>query len=77
MARRAAANQYSGSVDIEVDGKSYSGTYGVNGDWVSLTSAYGSRGTQVGNSSAEAVARRLLHDLVADFGAPTRNSSQP
>lgn len=63
------------TVVVEVNGNTYSGTYTVKGrpPMVYLTSPHGSKATQQGNSPAEAVAKRLLHDLVANFGTPGRS----
>ncbi len=54
-------------VGIEVNGKEYRGSYRVEGrpPLVYLTSDYGNKATQMGDSPAEMIARRLLHELVA------------
>jgi hypothetical protein len=66
---RSTMPSQSFEVFIEVDGKEYRGSYRVEGRpaLVYLTSEYGSKATQLGNSSADMIARVLLHDLVAMF----------
>lgn len=59
-------------VEVEFGGKTFVGTYTIGGrpPIVSVSSAYGSKSTQQGASPAESIARRLLHELVADFRRP-------
>jgi hypothetical protein len=50
----------------EVRGKSVHGTYSVGDGWVEVIADSGQYKTaQIGDSSAEAVAERLLYDLYA------------
>jgi hypothetical protein len=50
----------------EVRGKSVHGTYSVNGGWVEVIADNGQYKTaQIGTSSVEEVAERLLHELYA------------
>jgi hypothetical protein len=49
---------------VEVRGKTYRGTYSVSGGWVEVIGPDGQYKTaQLGDSSAEEVAERLLHEL--------------
>jgi hypothetical protein len=52
------------SVTVELEGKIYSGTYHVSSKVVTIQCAYGSTSTQVGGSTAVAVARILLREIL-------------
>jgi hypothetical protein len=54
-------------ISIERDGKHHSGTYTVQSGVVTVhLFGSGTKATQVGNSSAERIARILLSELVAE-----------
>jgi hypothetical protein len=55
------------TVRIDVDGTQHVGTYTTTSGVVAVTDDRGrSRTTQIGGSSAEHIARLLLHELVAE-----------
>jgi len=57
------------SITVEVNGTTYAGHYRVEGDVVTVTTTFWSKSTQAGGSSAEAVARMLLYDLIDEQNA--------
>ena len=63
---RKSKNPTSRSITVEFEGKSYSATYSVAAKVVSVECPYGSRTTQVGRSTAEALARLLVREILAE-----------
>ena len=53
-------------VTCEVDGKTYRGTYWIAGKILTVATGMGGKSTQVGSTSAEALAKRLLQDLAKE-----------
>jgi hypothetical protein len=57
-------NAPSYEVSLDHDGKSFSGRYQVTSGVITVTCTLGSRTTQLGGSSAESLAIRLLSEIV-------------
>jgi hypothetical protein len=51
-------------ITVTIDGMTHSGTYFVQGSIVHVHSTKGARETRVGRSPPEAIAKKLLADLV-------------
>ena len=50
-------------VSCEIDGKTHQGNYWVAGKILVVSTAKGGKSTQLGDMSAEALAKRLLQEL--------------
>jgi len=53
-------------VTCEIDGKRHRGTYWVAGKILTVSTGMGGKSTQVGSTSTETLAKRLLQELVKE-----------
>lgn len=61
----------SGTVSIEIDGRSYKGNYSVRGGRISVTSEYGSKDAKASGAPdwrvpQDGLARLLLHEIIRE-----------